>query len=57
MHVSVISSEGLEMYVHDIPASIQPAKELIDLSQLARGIYFIRVTSNQQTHVGKLILD
>jgi PKD repeat protein len=57
MHLSVISQDGLEMYVHDIPASIQPVKEVIDLRQLSKGIYFIRVTNNQQTHVGKLILN
>lgn len=57
VHISVISREGLEMYTRDIPAGIKPVKENLDLRLLARGVYVIRITGNQQTYVGKLVLD
>ncbi len=55
-HISVISEVGLEVFAKNIPENKQPLKETIDLSGLAKGIYFIRLTGNNDIKVGKLLI-
>ena len=55
-YLSVLSGEGVEVFTKNIPESKQEMKETIDLSKLSKGIYFIRLTGNNSTRVGKLVI-
>jgi hypothetical protein len=56
-YLSVLSGEGVEVFTKNIPESKQEMKETIDLSKLSKGIYFIRLTGNNSTRVGKLVIN
>ncbi|MCX6287388.1 MAG: PKD domain-containing protein [Bacteroidetes bacterium] len=55
--LSVISGDGIEVFVKRIPESKQSMKEIIDLRGLSKGVYFIRLTGNNNTRVGKLLIN
>ncbi len=55
--LSVVSADGIEVFSKQIPESRQSMKEILDLSGLAKGIYFIRLTCNSNTRMGKLVIN
>ncbi len=56
-HLTVISGEGIEVFTKNISESKESMKETIDLRNLAKGVYFIRLTGNNSTRVGKLLIN
>jgi hypothetical protein len=56
-NLSVISSEGVEVFSKNIPESKSSLKESIDLSGLSKGIYFIRLSDNVRSRGGKIVLN
>ena len=56
-HISIISGDGLEVFSMNIPENKQPLKQTIDLRSLAKGIYFLRLTGNNDTRVGTLVIN
>ena len=55
--LSVISSEGVEVFSKNIPERKSSLKESIDLSGLSKGIYFIRLSGNGRSRGGKIVLN
>jgi len=55
--MSIVSGDGIEVFTKNIPESNKPMKETIDLRGLAKGIYFMRLTGNNNTRVGKLVIN
>jgi len=56
-HLSILTTEGLEVYTRNIQESRKSMKETIDLRGLAKGIYFVRLTGNNGTKAGKIVID
>ena len=55
-HLSVITAEGMVVYEQDFAACNRNVKETIDLSGLSKGVYVIRITSENFTRTGKLVV-